>query len=76
MSIMQNDCLLQACIADRILVQAASTPFKHIEAASTLSKHIQAACPTYTLIWDVVPLLTAMLPSACHDTTKVSVFGC
>ena len=62
---MQNDCLLPACIATPILVQAASTP----------SKHIQAARPTSTLFWDVVPLITVMLPSACHDT-KMSVFGC
>jgi len=62
---MQNDGLLLACITNLSLVQA----------ASTLSRYTQAARPTYTLFWNVVPLLTAMLPSACRDT-KVSVFGC
>ena len=65
MYIIQNDCLLPACIANLTVVQA----------ASALSQHIQTARPTYALIWDVVPLPTAMLLSACHDT-KVSVLGC
>ena len=52
MYIMQNDCLLPACIANPTLVQAASTP----------SKHIQAARPTSTLFWDIVPLMTLCCP--------------
>ncbi len=62
---MQNDCLLLACITNLSLVQA----------ASTLSRCTQAVRPTLTRFWIVLPLLSVMLPSACHDI-KVSVFEC